>query len=69
MGKFKFDVGQKVLIRGGSEKEPPFTGLITDRSEELDRIVYDFDDRYGNPRWCYEEQILDSVIQRRVTGG
>lgn len=38
---------------------PPIKGTITRRCIEQGRIVYDFVDEFGNPRWCYADQIIE----------
>lgn len=53
-----FSAGDLVIIRGPDSNDPPECVTITGCNHEKGRIVYDFDDRFGNPRWCYEEQVL-----------
>jgi hypothetical protein len=54
--RFEYEKGNRIIVDNGSEI--PYSGIITGCYYELGQNVYDYVDNFGNPRWCYEKQII-----------
>ena len=51
-----FEVGERVIVRGGFGSEPPETVLIEDIDEKNGRPLILYTQSNGNTRWAYFDQ-------------
>jgi len=55
--KFKYRKGTHILTIDNAHVSS-IAETVTACYFELGRNVYDFVDNFGNPRWCFEEDII-----------
>lgn len=54
----EIEPGTLIVVDTHHPVERYLVGTVTRRSEELGYIVYDYDDQFRNPRWCYAAQVV-----------
>jgi|GEM_PF-5812510 hypothetical protein len=52
-----YHAGDEVIVRGGFGKEPPYLVTLIGYGTKRGQVTYDYIDKEGNVRWCYDWQI------------
>lgn len=54
----KIGKGTKIIVQSGREV---FVGLVSYISVEAGHKIYDYEDQYGNFRWCFDNEVVHVI--------